>query len=445
MDPYGDFQTPAWLAQAAIDQLAAGGPAPRTVVEPTCGRGVFLAAAARRFPEARLLGWERLADHAAAARAAVPGAAVVEADAFDVDWASEAATWAAPIWVVGNPPWVTAAALGRSRGPRREGAGGVGLAAVTGAANFDLAEWVLLRLAAALDGRDARLAVLCKTQSARRSLGRVAAEGLWRIDARRAFGVGADAGWFVARPGPPGWCPVYDRLDATRPVARWRVEGGVVRAESDHEELGGDSVPAWRSGVKHDAASVFELTRDGAGWRNGLGAVVDVEPEALAPLVKAADVYRGSGPERALLLTQRALSDDPAALARAAPRAWAYLVAHADRLGARRSRVWQDRPPFSLFGVGPYTFAPYKVAVATLRAELRFRLVGPRDGAPALLDDTTAFLPFQDEATARDALARLEHPHARAFLAARTFPDALRKISVRALQGLDLRKVPAAG
>lgn len=444
MDPNGDFQTPPWLARAAIDLLATGAAPPRTVVEPTCGRGAFLEAAAERFPDARLLGWERDPDHAAVA-AAIPGAAITVADAFHVDWATEAATWAEPVWVVGNPPWVTAAALGRARGPRRENDGAAGFAALTGAANFDLAEWVILHLAAALAGRDARLAVLCKTQSARRLLGRVAAEGLWRIDAPRAFGVAVDAGWFVARPGPPGGCPVYAGFDAVAPDAVWREEGGVVRADGPAEAVGGDSVPAWRSGVKHDAAAVFELVRDGGGWRNGAGEEVDVEPIALAPFLKSADLYRGSGPERALLLTQRSLRDDPAALATAAPRAWAYLQAHADRLAGRRSRVWQGRSPFALFGVGPYSFAPYKVAVGMLRAELRFRMVGPRDGAPVLLDDTCAFLPFDDEAAAREALARLDHPSARAFLAARTFPDAMRKITVRALQGLDLRKVPAIG
>ena len=51
----GDYQTPDVLARQVVDVIAARGFEPRSVVEPTCGGGSFVIAAARRFPTAERL------------------------------------------------------------------------------------------------------------------------------------------------------------------------------------------------------------------------------------------------------------------------------------------------------------------------------------------------------------------------------------------------------
>ena len=58
---FGDFQTPAALAQEAIAHLKKLDPEfqPKTIIEPTCGVGSFLLAAADAYPEAeRIVGLE---------------------------------------------------------------------------------------------------------------------------------------------------------------------------------------------------------------------------------------------------------------------------------------------------------------------------------------------------------------------------------------------------
>ncbi|MEG9883028.1 MAG: hypothetical protein V6Z86_00105 [Hyphomicrobiales bacterium] len=52
---FGDFQTPKALARQAIAHLRAFDPdfQPETILEPTCGVGVFLLAAADAYPKAR--------------------------------------------------------------------------------------------------------------------------------------------------------------------------------------------------------------------------------------------------------------------------------------------------------------------------------------------------------------------------------------------------------
>ncbi len=49
---FGDFQTPPALAIAATQLLGRLGIQPRSILEPTCGQGAFLTAAAAGFPEA---------------------------------------------------------------------------------------------------------------------------------------------------------------------------------------------------------------------------------------------------------------------------------------------------------------------------------------------------------------------------------------------------------
>ena len=51
---FGDFQTPFSLAEVAIAHFKMLDPEfkPRTIIEPTCGVGAFLFAAANAYPEA---------------------------------------------------------------------------------------------------------------------------------------------------------------------------------------------------------------------------------------------------------------------------------------------------------------------------------------------------------------------------------------------------------
>jgi len=139
-----------------------------------------------------------------------------------------------------------------------------------------------------------------------------------------------------------------------------------------------------------------------------------------------------------MLVTQRTPGDDTSVLGANAPQTWNYLIAHAPMLDARGSSIYKKRPRFSVFGVGPYTFAPWKVAICALYKKLAFQPVGPRDGRPVVFDDTVYYLSFDEENTARLAADILNSQVAARFLSAFIFWDNKRPITVDILNRLNL-------
>jgi hypothetical protein len=489
---FGDFQTPSALAEAVCRVLAAARPA--TLIEPTCGAGAFVAAALDCFPQLRVaLGFDVNPRYVAAARRLVArssASAVCRlrvANFFQVDWPAVIAACAGPALILGNPPWVTNSALGAFGGvnlpPKQNLPGRSGLEGLTGKSNFDVSEWMIWRLLEAMVGRPATLALLCKTAVARRVLARASEQHLpigpceiRSIDALQHFGARVEACLFVCHTGTgdagPADCRVYDALDGPRSqrTIGWR-EGRLVADVAAYSRvrhlLGGNA--RWRSGVKHDCAAVFEFREDPDGTLvNGLGEAVDLEPDYLFPLLKSADVAptkarsktlshsdgRGQGEgsscllpaggvPRRVLIPQRRVGEDTGSIAQRAPKTWAYLQRHAERLDRRASRVYRDQPRFSIFGVGPYTFAPWKVVVSGFHKTPAFAAAGPVGGRPVLCDDTCYFLPCETAGEARSLAGRLNGPRAREFFQAFIFFDAKRPLTAEILGSLDLAALPS--
>jgi len=467
---FGDFQTPPELASALVRRLGPIGERWGRVLEPTCGRGVFLEAVLDRpAPPAEMIGVELQVDHRDAARDLVerrrPGAtrvSILHADIFslnlraDLPWGDRG-----PLLILGNPPWVTNAELGRlgaaNLPPKRNLKGLGGLDARTGAANFDLGEAVWLKLIAELADQNPTIALLCKTSVARAVLHHLHRTGvpttdveLIEIDARRWFRASVGACFLRLTLGPgaeadSGRVSVFAGPEATRPHRTMGLIGGVFAADLDAARtfafaLGGFP-RAWRQGIKHDAAPVMELIRGATGpFRNGLGETVDVEASFAHPLVKGSDLVRprAERPNRAMIVTQETLGAETRDLETRAPRLWSYLHSHAERFARRRSSIHRGRSPFSIFGVGPYAFAPFKVAVAGVHRPIRFRALGPVAGRPVVLDDTCYMLPCESAREAAVIAAAGNDPVVLGLLGALVFADAKRPVTKGLLQKIDL-------
>ncbi len=173
-------------------------------------------------------------------------------------------------------------------------------------------------------------------------------------------------------------------------------------------------------------------------YRNGLGERVHIEDSFVYPLLKSSDVAHGRSPRRWVIVPQSFVGEDTARLEKVAPRTWRYLCDHGDKLDARKSSIYQNKSRFAIFGIGPYSFAPWKVAISGFYKKLSFTLVGPQKGKPVFLDDTVYFLPAKDEAEARQLACVLNSERAYDFFSSCIFWDEKRPITAKILGRLDI-------
>ncbi len=461
---FGDYQTPIALASEVTSFLTTLRVNPSVIVEPTCGIGAFIEAATQAFPSARCFAFdinhqyvEHVIDNICSNK---PQIAVEQQDFFEKDWKSLFASLAGEILVVGNPPWVTNSGLGAIGGgnlPRKNNfQGHRGFAAKTGKANFDISEWMLIKLLESLGQHRACLAMLCKTATARKVLKHAWLHGfpvgratLHVIDAQRHFQVSVDACLLVAHTGiagAPKTATVYRGLSFAEKTYTFGLYGKELIADIEefHRliDLDGISYYTWRSGVKHDAAKVMEFTRTGKHVRNGLQDEVAIEDTYLYPILKSSDLANGAiAPNRLVLLTQKHPSDDTTTIRDRAPATWRYLEANGRQLDARQSIIYQKRARFSVFGVGAYTFTPWKVAISGLYKSLKFRVVGSIRGKPIVVDDTCYFISCQTKREAEFICGLLNSELCQRFLRSLVFLDAKRPVTIDVLNRIDLKRL----
>lgn len=198
----------------------------------------------------------------------------------------------------------------------------------------------------------------------------------------------------------------------------------------------------WRSGVKHDAASLMELTQTERGFRNGLGEIVELEQTYLFPLLKGSDIgSQKAWRKKFVLVTQQFVGQPTDRIKKIAPLTWAYLEKHSQTLQARGSTIYKRNPPYSIFGVGEYAFRPWRIAICALYKRLRFRLVAPIEERPVMFDDTVYYLSFETQAEAVDVLERLHSKPAIGLLSSLIFWNEKRPIKTGILNLLDWTRV----
>ena len=457
---FGDFQTPLQLAEQCLGLLMI--PDDARVLEPTCGEGAFLRAAEKAVPGSERRGLELRQEYVEIASqwGTVEQGNIFEKDlSRDVSWESDGS-----LFVVGNPPWVTSSELGRISSenlpPKENFKKAKGLDAVLGSSNFDVCEYIILKALTELRSERFTLGMLCKTQVARNVMQYASENGLpiagseiYRIDALKWFNAGVDACWFIAVVDPlyaPDYTTdVHDDVFAPggTPSKRFGVVDGLFVSDVDKyrevEAADGRSPFVWRSGLKHDASSIFELKATPAPETKA-GQRLDIEEGYVFPLLKCTDIFRDRTREltRWVIVPQRSFGESTEDLAERAPRLSAYLDANAEALDRRKSSIYRGRPRFSVFGHGPYTYGRYKVAVSGLHKEARFRLVAPIDGKPVVLDDTCYFVPFDRGTEAAVAAALLNSEQAQALIESLVFWDAKRPITKRLLARLDVGRLP---
>ena len=281
---FGDFQTPIHLACRVCKLLLRRKLSPASILEPTCGAGNLLIAALDQFRSVTTaIGLDinptyiRRLRSTLRSRAEADKVRAVEANFFEFDWSALLGDLPDPLLVIGNPPWVTNAqlgGLGSSNLPKKTNFQNyAGLDALTGKSNFDISEWMLLQVLRWLDGRNATMAMLCKTAVARKVLAhawkhnvRLSSSQIYMIDANACFGASVDACLLVCRFSRSGHShdsAVYHSITALSPANAIGYREDQLLADVDAYErwkhLQGGELYRWRSGFKHDCAKVMEL------------------------------------------------------------------------------------------------------------------------------------------------------------------------------------------
>ena len=461
---YGDFQTPLDLAKRICKKLSALGVTPDIIIEPTCGIGAFVEASANQFEDAKqIIGIEVNNTYLDETKRRIQRVnqkkqiALIQGDYFAFNWNPLIKNSSGSLLVIGNYPWVTNSQQGNIGGvnlPKKSNfKNRNGFDAMTGSSNFDISEWMLIQSVNWFRNRSGYLAMLCKTTVARKILNylhsekiRVLRSAIYGIDTKYYFNVSVDACLLFCEFDECSHnydYDVYENLDSTKSERVGHRNGITVRDLAIYERLSdyhGHSNIKWRSGVKHDCSAVMELNKTSSGYSNGLGENIEIEDTYLYPLLKGSDVANGRIDEtnRYVLVTQKKVGELTKTIKDIAPRTWDYLVTHENFFNERKSRIYKNNPQFSIFGVGTYTFAPYKIAICSLYKKLEFQLIRPIEGKPVIFDDTVYFLSFNTEQEAKNIFDILSSPLARDFYTSIIFWDEKRPIKISILNSLNL-------
>lgn len=472
---YGDWQTPIELAEKICVQHLRLFGSPDILIEPTCGKGSFVKAMLKTFqnlselhaieinPDYTFeLKYDILVDSLLSRKRRKCRIYIYTADVFKFDFrkiTTDAKDANKSVGIIGNPPWVTNSTLGtnsKSNLPlKRNKYNFSGIDAITGKSNFDISEAILLNLLDLYNNCEGGISMLLKNSviknivtkqhTLRFNMGEINQHG---INASKEFNASVEASCLTARLGtvPSETCTVNDFYKQSKQFTYgWVGEAFVsnVGSYKRYSFLDGHSPYQWRSGVKHDCSSILELELHEGNFRNGLGEIVEIERELVYPLMKSSDVakYGSAGVRKYILLPQRHVGENSSFIRDNLPKTYNYLLNHIDFFANRKSSIYRDKNPFSIFGIGDYSFRPYKIAVSSLYKNVRFTLVSPFNNKPVIMDDTCYQLGFDSAEEAQSVLRALTTPEMTHLIESIVFKDAKRVITKNLLMRLDVGKI----
>jgi hypothetical protein len=467
---FGDFQTSDSLAREVTQVLKVNHKIlPDIVIEPSCGKGAFIRAALNEFLDSKIIGLDINEKYIEEARLSISNyqnsknVILYESDFFETNWQALVSKFSGYVLVIGNPPWVTSSELSvlnsqnlpsKSNFQNRRG-----IEAITGSGNFDISEWMLLKYIEWLSERGGTIAILCKYSVARKVIRQTRKKSgskfstcIYLIDAKFHFGASVEACLFVLSITDivdNSDCKVYKDLRSREIFDLIGERDGLILRDTTKYErwrhlTGQDLKYVWRSGIKHDCAKVMELEQiHDALFLNGIGEKYFLEKKYLYPLLKSSDIGNGrtENYRRLVLITQQSVGDDTSSIQNIAPKTWQYLLEHEHYLKNRKSSIYKNKPPYSIFGIGLYSFKGWKIAISGLYKQLKFCLVKPINGKPVMFDDTVNFLSFETEEEAKFIFELITSTPAIEFLDSMIFWDEKRPITIDILRRLSLKAV----
>jgi hypothetical protein len=472
---YGDFQTPSSLSDKVCCFLKEKDVQQDVLIEPTLGKGNFILSALNHLqPINTIYGieiykpyiWECkfqiLTHHLKNQPEKKPTIFLFHEDIFNFNFQEILKNLKnEEILVLGNPPWVTNSILGSLNSenlPKKSNFKNFnGMDAITGKGNFDISEYIALLLLDSFSGHNGHMAFLIKNSVIRnivydlnQNRFRISNLEKLTINAGEEFHVSVDASLFYCtfNRGPELQCAEKDFYNYKKVITGKTFGWSNGKFVSDigiygkYEMFDGESPWEWRSGLKHDCSKVMELRKINNTFVNKMGEHLELEDGLVYEFLKSSDLQKPviTNSSKYILVTQQRIGQNTGYIKEKYPLTYRYLVQNEEFLLQRKSSIYNNKPRFSIFGIGDYSFKKYKVAISGLYKKSRFSLIVPNKSKPILLDDTCYFLGFDELTDALYTFLLLSHRKIQDFLESLVFLDMKRVYTKDILMRIDLNK-----
>jgi len=456
---YGDFQTPIQLTEQICSFLFSNNINPTLIIEPTFGKGSFLLSSIKYFENTRyIFGIEIYDEYVWYTKFKIleyfidnpdsnkPLIHLFKSDIFNFDFDTIIKYIKDNILVIGNPPWVTNAELSTLNSgnlPQKSNFKNYrGLDAITGKGNFDISEYIALLMLKNFSSYPGSISFLLKNSVIKNIVFELAKNNYhisdlksYNIDAKKYFNAAIDASLFTAsfnQKSPVYICQNFNLDNPDIEISKFGWLSGKFISNIDNYEKNSrydnNSPFEWRQGVKHDSSKIFELTKFNGKYYNGFNEELDIEDDLIYGLIKSSDLKKPIIQEsrKHIIITQKYIGQDTSYISREYPKLFNYLKSKENIINARKSSIYKNKPPFSIFGIGDYSFKPFKIAISGLYKKSFFSLLLPVNNKTLMVDDTCYFLGFDDLSEALFTFAILLDDRTHNLLKSLVFSDAKR-------------------
>ncbi|GBU07640.1 restriction endonuclease NspV [Bacteroidales bacterium] len=460
---YGDFQTNEDLANKITLLLARRQITPEIALEPTCGKGSFIISLLKNIKTLKYIFgieiykayvWESKFNvihyHLQNPSNYRPEIRIIHDNVFSFDFErikKEYGLGFKEILIIGNPPWVSNAKLSslnsKNLPNKTNFKNHKGLDAMTGKGNFDIAEYITLSMISTFQEMKGNLALLVKNSVVKnivleQRINKYAISNIEKhcIDSKKEFNVSVEASMMCCELniGTQFDCKEFDFYDGDN-NACYKSFGWVdnhfvsnIDKYSHTKNIDGVSPFVWRQGLKHDCAKIMEFDKMDDCYVNGLNEEMQLEDDLVYGILKSSDLKNKAitNARKFTILTQKKVGQETQYIKYHYPKTYQYLNDHQIYFDSRKSSIYNNKPPFSIFGIGDYSFKPFKVAISGLYKTFHFTLILPVNNKPLMLDDTCYALSFDKIEFAVYTLMILNSELTKQFLQSISFIDAKR-------------------
>jgi len=469
---YGDFQTNKNLSENICKLLYKQNISPEIIIEPTCGKGNFIISSIKTFKNIKFIYgieiykpyvWETkfaLLDYFLNNNSNIPEITIYHFNIFDFDFNEIYNKHRnQKILIIGNPPWVTNSKLStlesdnlpmKSNFKKQNG-----FDAITGKGNFDIGEYISIKLLSKFSNQNGYFSFLIKNSVVKNILleqykikYRISKIQQFDIDAKKEFNASVNACLFLCslNKEPEFIIDEYD-FYSTELIRKygWIDQKFVADVDvySKINDIDGKFPFVWRQGVKHDASTIMELDKLNGYFINKNNDKVVIENDLVFCLLKSSDL-KGSiidTSRKYTIITQKKIGQETIYIKNQFPETYNYLLNNIEYFNKRKSSIYKGKPLFSIFGIGDYSFKPYKVAISGMYKTTIFSLIKPNANKPIMLDDTCYFVGFDTLIETEITRFLLNKKTTQRFIQSIAFKDAKRMITKDLLMRIDLCQI----